>query len=191
MKMLTVHEAYPGHHCQFVRASVDHTPETIKMGAKSVPITEGLAHRSEPLFEFVFEEDPFYPLFVAYRRHHTSVRIKVDLGLRYFGRPIKEGVDLYVQELDFDRHVARGQVKAQEFMQGYFTCYYYGVKKLLEWEDQYKLDRRDYTETILSAGRMSLENFHKFIKLSAAEKYSFTHDFSSLIQYDESGRERI
>ena len=191
MKMLTVHEAYPGHHVQYVRGAVDHTPETIKMGAKYTPILEGLAHRSEPLFEFVFEEDPFYPLFVAYRRHHTAVRIKADLMLRYFGKPIREAVDLYVKELDFDRHVARGQVKAQEFMQGYFTCYYYGVKKLLEWESQYKLDKKDYTEMIISAGKMSLENFHSFINLSAAQKHSFTHDFASLLQFDENYIEKF
>lgn len=132
--MNTIHEAYPGHHVQFVRAELDPIPETVKIGAKSVPITEGTAHRSERVFEFVFSEYQFCPLFVAYRRHHTWVRIKADLLIRYFGRPIGDAVQLYVDGLGFDRDTARDQVKAQEGQQGYFTTYYYGMKKLCDWE---------------------------------------------------------
>ncbi|NLW21932.1 MAG: DUF885 domain-containing protein [Tissierellia bacterium] len=183
IKMNTIHEAYPGHHVQFVRTTIDPIPETVKIGAKSVPITEGTAHRSERVFEFVFEEDQFYPLFVAYRRHHTSVRIKADLMLRYFGRPIGDAVQLYVDELGFDRATARGQVKAQEGQQGYFTTYYYGMKKLCDWEKEYGYDEKTYTELLFSAGRVSLETFEKFLKLSEQDKHSFLHDFASMFQF--------
>lgn len=183
IKMNTVHEAYPGHHVQFVRTTLDPIPETVKLGAKSTPITEGTAHRSERVFEFIFPEDQFYPLFVAYRRHHTSVRIKVDLMLRYFGRPIKDAVQLYVDELGFDRFTARGQVRAQEGQQGYFTTYYYGMKKLCDWEKQYGYDEKAYTELLFSAGRVSLENFEGFLKLSEDDKKSYLNDFSSLLQF--------
>ena len=94
--------------------------------------------------EFVFSEDPFYPLFVAYRRHHTSVRIKVDLWLRYFGKTIGDAVDLYQQELGFDRQTARFQVQAHENDEGYFTSYYYGMKKLCQWEKEYGYDKKSY-----------------------------------------------
>lgn len=183
IKMNTVHEAYPGHHVQFVRTTLDPIPATVKIGAKSTPITEGTAHRSERIFEFVFEEDQFYPLFVAYRRHHTSVRIKADLLLRYFGKPIGEAVQLYVDELGFDRVTARGQVKAQEGMQGYFTTYYYGMKKLCDWEKEYGYDEKTYTELLFSAGRVSLETFEGFLKLDEKDKYRFLHDFSSKLQF--------
>ncbi|SCY21511.1 protein of unknown function [Alkaliphilus peptidifermentans DSM 18978] len=183
IKMNTVHEAYPGHHVQFVRTTLDPVPETVKIGAKSAPITEGTAHRSERLFEFVFIEDQFYPLFVAYRRHHTSVRIKADLMLRYYGKPIKDVVQLYVEELGFDRGTARGQVKAQEGQQGYFTTYYYGLKKLCDWEKKYGFNEKEFTELLFAAGRISLENFEKFLKLSEDDKHSYLNDFPSLLQF--------
>ena len=92
IKINAVHETYPGHHVQFLRATLDPLPETVKQGARSTPLMEGTCLRSERVFEFDFPEDPFYPLFVAYRRHHTSVRIKADLYLHYFNRPVDDAV---------------------------------------------------------------------------------------------------
>mgnify|MGYP000891899331 CR=1 FL=1 len=184
IKMNTVHEAYPGHHAQFVRATLDPIPETMKIGAKYIPIMEGTAHRSERAFEFIFAEDQFYPLFVAYRRHHTSVRIKADLWMRYFGKPIGSAVKLYMDELDFDRETARGQVKAQEEQQGYYTNYYYGMKKISDWEIKYNYDKKQFTELLFSVGKISLDNFEKFLKLNDGDKYRLTHDFGSLLQFD-------
>lgn len=183
IKMNTVHESYPGHHAQFVRATLDPIPETMKIGAKHIPLMEGTAHRSEKAFEFIFGEDQFYPLFVAYRRHHTSVRIKADLWLRYFGRPIGDVVKLYMDELDFDRNIARGQVKQQESMQGYFNCYYYGMKKLSDWEKEYGYDKKQFTELLFSPGRISLSNFERFLKLNESDKKSLLNDFGSLLQF--------
>lgn len=184
IKMNTVHESYPGHHAQFVRGTLDPIPETMKIGAKYIPLMEGTAHRSERAFEFIFGEDQFYPLFVAYRRHHTSVRIKADLWLRYFGRPIGDAVQLYMNELDFDRKIARGQVKQQESMQGYFNCYYYGMKKLSDWEKTYDYDKKQFTELLFSPGRISLSNFERLLKLSDNDKYRLLNDFASLLQFD-------
>jgi hypothetical protein len=181
LKMMAIHEAYPGHHVQFVRANTDPLPETVRMGARSVPLTEGTAHRSERVFEFVFAEDPFYPLFVAYRRHHTSVRIKAELYLRYFGRPIKDAVQLYMDELGFDYATARGQVKAQELMVGYFNCYYYGLKRLQDLEQQYGYDQRSFTELLFSVGRVSLSTFADFLALSETDKKRLLTEFPSLV----------
>ena len=183
IKMNTVHEAYPGHHVQFVRNALDETPETVKLGSRAVPLIEGTCHRSERVFLKNFPEDPFYPLFVAYRRHHTSVRIKVDLGLRYFGTPIGTGVKTFMDELDFDYRTARGQVQAMETMQGYFTCYYYGYKRLMDLEKEYRFDEKRYTELLFAAGRVSLETFEKFLSLSESDRQRYCHDFKSIIQF--------
>ncbi|MCD8023818.1 MAG: DUF885 domain-containing protein, partial [Lachnospiraceae bacterium] len=75
IRLNALHEAYPGHHVQHVRAAVDETPETVKIGAKRVTIMEGTCLRTERAFPFIYGEDPFFPLFVAYRRHHAAVRI--------------------------------------------------------------------------------------------------------------------
>jgi hypothetical protein len=183
LKMMAIHEAYPGHHIQFVRALSDPLPETVKMGARSIPLIEGVAHRSERVFEFVFPEDPFYPLFVSYRRHHTSVRIKAELSLRYFGRPIEDVVKIYMDELGFDRDTARGQVRAQELMVGYFNCYYYGMKLLSDLEQQYGYDERTYTELLFSVGRISLASFTAFLALNQEERQRFQTGFPSLMSW--------
>ncbi|MDI9461759.1 MAG: DUF885 family protein [Saccharofermentanales bacterium] len=190
IKMNTVHEAYPGHHVQFVRNIVDPIPETLKRGARYTPILEGVPHRSEELFTFVFPEDPFYPLFVAYRRHHTAVRIKADLMLRYFGYPIKDVVRLYCSELDFDWNTARGQVRAQEYMPGYFNCYYYGFKLINQWEQEYDFDQKEYTELLFSAARMSMSNFKRFLDLTEAERHSLLNNYASLYQFADDYSEK-
>jgi uncharacterized protein (DUF885 family) len=184
MKINTLHEAYPGHHIQHVRSITDPIPETMKIGTKNVPLHEGTCLRTERAFEFVFAEDPFYPLFVAYRRHHTSVRIKVDLWLRYFGRTIGEAVDLYIRELGFDRMTARYQVQAHENDMGYFTSYYYGMKKLCQWEKLYDYDKRTYTQLLFNVGGVSLENFKLYLDMDEDERFMLTHAFGSLYQFD-------
>ncbi len=182
IKINALHEAYPGHHVQFVRRITDPMPETVKMGAKSVALMEGMCLRTERAFEFIYGEDPFYPLFVAYRRHHTSVRIKVDLMLFYEGRTIEEAVQTYIEELGFDRTSARGQVLSQEITPGYFTCYYYGMKKICDWEKEYGYNKKDYTELLFSVGNISLANFERILKMDEAERYSYLHDFESLVR---------
>ena len=181
IKMNTVHESYPGHHVQFVRALTDTLPQTLKRGAKYIPLIEGTAHRSERAFEWIFDEDPWFPLFVSYRRHHTSVRIKADLMLFYFGRPVEEATRLYMDELGFARHVARGQVQSQINTPGYFTCYYYGMKKLCDWEAEFGYNKKDYTELLFSIGNMSMENVRRYLELSEEDKKRFREDFPSLL----------
>ena len=185
IKMNAMHETYPGHHVQFVRGITDPLPQTLKRGAKYIPLIEGTAHRTERAFEWIFGEDPWFPLFVSYRRHHTSVRIKADLMLFYFGRPVEEATQLYMDELGFARHVARGQVQSQINTPGYFTCYYYGMKKLCDWEAEFGYNKKDYTELLFSIGNMSMENVRRYLELSEADKLRFRKDFPSLLMEEE------
>lgn len=182
IKLNSLHEAYPGHHVQYVRAAVDETPETVKIGAKLVPLLEGTCLRTERAFEFLFGEDPFFPLFVAYRRHHASVRICADLMLFYFGVSLEEVVKLYETELGFERGTARGQVQAQQNSPGYFTCYYYGMKKICGWEKEYGFSKKDFTELLFSAGYISMERFGELVRLTPEERERYFHEFSSLLE---------
>lgn len=181
IKMNTMHEAYPGHHVQYVRAATDTLPETAKIGAKQIPIEEGTCLRTERSFTFIFAEDPFFPLFVAFRRHHTSVRIYVDLMLFYYGATLEEAVNIYEKELGFDRVTARAQVQAHQNSPGYFTCYYYGMKKICDWEEKYHYTKWDYTELLFSAGRISMESLEQLVKLPAHEQKRYYQDFGSLL----------
>ena len=180
IKMNCLHETYPGHHVQFVRGITDPLPETLKRGAKYIPLIEGVAHRTERAFEWIYAEDPWFPLFVSYRRHHTSVRIKADLMLFYFGNTVEEATRLYMDELGFARGVARGQVQSQMNTPGYFTCYYYGMKKLCDWEKEFGYNKKDYTELLFSIGNMSMENVRRYLELTEEDKLRFRTEFKSL-----------
>ena len=183
IKVNALHEAYPGHHCQFVRAMTDPIPETFKKGVKHIPFIEGVCIRTERVFEFAFPEDPFYPLMVAHRRHHTSTRIKIDLMLHYFGKTIGEACDLYEKEMGFNRKTARAQVQAHENMTGYFTGYYYGMKKICDWEKEFGWDKREYTELLFSCGRISMDTLRNVLELSDEDRFSLLHDFGSMLQF--------
>lgn len=180
IKLNSLHEAYPGHHVQFVRSAMDPLPETVKIGAKLTPLLEGTCLRTERAFETLFEEDPFFPLFVAYRRHHGAVRICVDLMLYYEGAPLKDAVAFYEKELGFDFITARGQVLAQQNMPGYFTCYYYGMKKIEDWDKKLGLSKKDFTELLFSAGFISMESFDMLASLTPEERNRYFTEFKSL-----------
>lgn len=182
IKLNSLHEAYPGHHVQYVKAAISDTPETVKIGSKLVPLLEGTCLRTERAFEFIYGEDPFFPLFVAYRRHHASVRIYVDLMMYYYGATLEDVVKIYEEELGFDRGTARKQVQAHQNEPGYFTCYYYGMKKICEWEKEYGFNKKDYTELLFSAGYISIDRFEELVKLTPEERERYYHDFCSLLK---------
>lgn len=181
LKMMAIHECYPGHHVQFVRTTMDPLPETVKIGSRYIPLMEGTAHRSEKLMEHIFP-DRFFPLFVRLRRHHTAVRIKADLWLHYFGKPVDDAVKLYMQELGFDRTSARGQVLYQELNPGYMTCYYYGMKKIGDLQAKFKYGDKEFTEILFSVGRLSLANFERFLELSDEDKVRFQTQFAGPVR---------
>jgi hypothetical protein len=67
-------------------------------------------------------------------------------------------------------------------MQGYFTCYYYGMKILTDLEEAYDFGKREFTELLVSVGNISLDSFHKYLKLNLEDRRALTHDFASLIE---------
>ena len=180
IKMNTMHEAYPGHHCQSVRAVTDTIPETFKIGAKNVPLLEGTCLRTERAFEDTFPEDPFYKLHIAYRRHHTAVRILVDFTLFYLNGTIEDACNIYKEELGLDFVTARGQVRSHQVTPGYFTTYHYGMKKLAQWEKEMGLSKKDFTELLFSAGYVEINVFKKFLDLSPEDKQRYYTEFKSL-----------
>ncbi len=185
LKMLSVHECYPGHHVQWVRRTLDPIPETMKTGAKFVPLLEGTAHRSERLLEEVFPEDQICLLLTAYRRHQTAVRLKADLYLNYFHKPVEECVDLYVKELDFSKEVAQGQVRTQGIRPGYHTCYYYGYKCLTDMEARYNFGFSEFTGELFALGRTSLQNFEAYLRLNDAQRTMLLTEFPSVLQFGQ------
>jgi len=152
VELNAIHECYPGHHAQFVKTAVGDMPLSFKVGtatSRATPLSEGIAVRTETLMQDIFDE-PAFPVFVAFRRLHTALRIWIDLVLHYFQdpHPAETAVALYVEHLRLAPHVARGQVYSQQLTPGYFTTYYYGVTALERIEAACGWDERRFTELV-------------------------------------------
>ena len=183
LKIIALHEAYPGHHAMFIRSAIDPIPETMKRGASAVAFSEGACIRSESVFEHVYEEDLYFPLMVALRRHHAMIRIKIDLMLFYFGKAVTEVQEFCKKEMGFDSMSAHAQLQIHERMQGYFTGYYYGLKKISSIEKELDWGTKAFTGLLFSVGRVNITTFEKIAKLSPQDRHSLLHDFASKLQF--------
>lgn len=101
--------------------------------------------------------------------------------LYYFGATLEEAVKIYQRELGFDFTTARKQVQAHQNAPGYFTCYYYGMKKICQWEQEYGFNKKEFTELLFSAGYVSLDTFHAYITLTPEQREQYHKDFNSII----------
>ena len=101
--------------------------------------------------------------------------------LYYFGATLEEAVQIYEKELGFDRVTARAQVQAHQNSPGYFTCYYYGMKKICDWEQAYGYTKWDYTELLFAAGSVSMETLGRLVKLSPEDRSRYYTKFASLL----------
>ncbi len=174
LEMMAIHECYPGHHAQRVKTAASRLPGSFKLAHlmnRASPLNEGIAHRSDELLQDIFPDRAF-SLFVAYRRLHTAVRIKVDIDLHYHQGSIDDGVDLYCRHLGFDRKAARSQVRFQELWPGYMTVYYYGQKYLARLQERLGWDDQTFTELIFSIGYSGLEVLETVVKAPEGERES-------------------
>ncbi len=159
MQMMALHECYPGHHAQRVKVAVADLPESFKAAlgmTRDSHLAEGIAHRSETMLQHIFPDRAF-PLFVAYRRLHTAVRIRADIELHHQRRPVEEVCGLYARYLGFTQPEARGQVRFQEMWPGYMTTYYTGMRALEVLERRLRPEPRRWNELLFSAGFVSLK----------------------------------
>ncbi|HSW11068.1 MAG TPA: DUF885 family protein [Bacillota bacterium] len=168
-----IHECYPGHHAHYVKTVAADAPHSFKAASglmsRGAPLTEALAMRTETLLQDGFGEQAF-PLFVAYRRLHTAVRVWADLALHHFGQGAEAAVELYRRYLGFAPSVARAQVYAQELAPGYFTVYYYGLKRLAELEAACGWPGPDFAETVFGCGKLSMNMVGRVLELTETDR---------------------
>ncbi len=184
VQLNAIHECYPGHHAQFAKTAVGDMPLSFKVAtltSRAAPLSEGIAVRTETLMQDIFSE-PAFPVFVAYRRLHTALRIWVDLVLHHFGAPEREeaAVALYVEHMRLRPHVARGQVYSQQLTPGYFTTYYYGVKALERIQARLGWDDRRFSEAIFSCGKVSLDILERLLALPEPARHALLGSFATL-----------
>ena len=169
---MALHEAYPGHHAQYVFASgadVPRTARTTTLYSRASHASEGMAHRSEDVYQELFD-DPLFSLFVLYRRLHTAVRILCELELNHFGKGDERALALYSEYMGFDEVTARGQIRLQHMWRGYMTSYFTGYRKLAKIQKAAKMGDDAFTRLIFSAGFVSLSTLESLAGLPANER---------------------
>ncbi len=170
LEMMAIHECYPGHHTHRVKTAASRLPWTFKCDyLASAVITEGIAHRSETLLKDIFPEAA-YPLFVQYRRVHTTARIKVDVELFINQKPLDNVYDIYCQEMGLDEKTARAQARAHLLLPGAHVTYYSGMQKLQELQCQLGWNDRRFTEAIFGHGFISAQTLNGLLQLDEAER---------------------
>lgn len=158
LMMMAIHETYYGHNIHWMKIAIADLPKTSKIeGGKEVPLVEGLAHRGEELLQHIYDDEAF-PLFVAWRRLHTALRVYIDIGLFHLKTlKLEDAVRLYMQIMNFDEQTSKGLVEAHLESRGYFVCYFAGYKMIEEMRKKVDMDEKEFSNKLFSAGFVSMK----------------------------------
>ena len=98
-----VHEAYPGHHLQFVTANQNSNTCTLpRVLNKSASLYEGWALYCEQLmFEKGFLNQPENEFILLKDRLWRALRVMLDVGIHTRGQSLKNGTEMMVDRLGF------------------------------------------------------------------------------------------
>ncbi len=176
---MALHEAYPGHHTQYVCTSAGKIPQSAKMTqlySRGSHAVEGMAHRSEKKFQDIYG-DPTFPLFVVYRQLHTAVRILCELEINYYGNGIPAALELYRQYMGFPPEVAKGQARLQTMWRGYMTSYFTGHRKFDVIQKETGLENAEFTRLLFTHGFLSVETLGRIARLTREERDHLFDEF--------------
>jgi hypothetical protein len=176
LMMMAIHEAYYGHNIQWIRISAADLPRTFKIeGGKEVPLVEGLAHRGEELLQHIYGDEAF-PLFVAWRRLQTALRVYIDVGLFHLGTmEPKDAEMLYEQVMNFDEPTSKGLVEAHLESRGYFVCYLAGYKMIKEMREKTDMNEKEFSNRLFSAGLVSMNCIRMLLGIKGESSWESYH----------------
>jgi hypothetical protein len=134
---MVVHEAYPGHHLQLVRAQ--ELGSQVRRHLWTPVMVEGWALYCEQLMD----EAGYYGsiearLFQLVNLLWRAVRVVLDVGLHTRGMTAAEAVDYMVQHLPIERSSAEAEVRRYCAWPTYQLCYAVGRRELLRLRDAYR-----------------------------------------------------
>jgi len=123
------HEAYPGHHLQFVYAK--EIRSKIRKLNDSPLLSEGWGLYCEELaHETGYFRDPRERLMQLNWRLQRAARIVLDVSLHVFEMPYEAAVDYLVREVGLNRAQAEGSVNAYTQSPTYFPAYLLGLLEI-------------------------------------------------------------
>jgi len=159
--LTSVHEAFPGHHLQFVIANQNHGDNVTRLLNASASMYEGWALYCEQL---VFEQglyDKKEHQFILLRdRLWRALRIIIDVKIHTGQFGFDDAVNLLVDKLGFDVSQATAEINWYSNSAATPLCYAIGREIILQTREQLdvsdKLKLKEFHDALLSQGSIAL-----------------------------------
>lgn len=162
LKHTCVHEAWPGHHLQFVKANSKPTSSTIpRLLNTSATLYEGWALYCEQLMhELGFIEEPESRFVLLKDRLWRALRIMIDVGIHTQGLSLDDAASLMQEKLGFSKNQAMGDLSWYTHAPGVPMGYATGWSLINKLKEQQQKDEdfnlKVFHDTLLSSGSIAL-----------------------------------
>jgi hypothetical protein len=156
-RMLTAHEAYPGHH--LLDSWRWHFVSPLRRPVEKPLFYEGWACFAEELMRMTgYFSGPVDLLLLAKRRYKRAVRGLVDLDLQTGTIDERRAAGL-LADSGFPRAAASSAVAKYALRPGYQVCYTFGLRRFLDLYSRYgTVDVKRFVETVLSCGEIGFDH---------------------------------
>ncbi len=162
LKHTCVHEAWPGHHLQFVKANIKPTSSTLpRLLNASATLYEGWALYCEQLMhELGFITEPESRFVLLKDRLWRALRIMIDVGIHTRGLSLEDAANLMQEKLGFSKGQAMGDLTwythAPGVPMGYATGWTLINNLKEEQKKKDKFNLKAFHDTLLSSGSIAL-----------------------------------
>ena len=162
LKHTCVHEAWPGHHLQFVKANIKPTSSTLpRLLNASATLYEGWALYCEQLMHelgFITEAESRFVLLKD--RLWRALRIMIDVGIHTRGLSLQDAAKLMQDKLGFSENQAMGDLtwytQAPGVPMGYATGWALISRLKKQQQEREGFDLKTFHDTLLSSGSVAL-----------------------------------
>ena len=162
LKHTCVHEAWPGHHLQFVKANIKPTSSTLpRLLNTSATLYEGWALYCEQLMhELGFITEPESRFVLLKDRLWRALRIMIDVGIHTRGLSLDDAANLMQEKLGFSKNQAMGDLTWYTHAPGVPMGYATGWSLINKLKEQQQKDEhfnlKTFHDTLLSSGSIAL-----------------------------------
>ena len=162
LKHTCVHEAWPGHHLQFVKANSKPSSSTLpRLLNASATLYEGWALYCEQLMhELGFIKEPESRFVLLKDRLWRALRIMIDVGIHTRGLSLQDAAKLMQEKLGFSESQAMGDLtwytQAPGVPMGYATGWALINSLKKQQQEKENFDLKVFHDTLLSTGSVAL-----------------------------------
>jgi uncharacterized protein (DUF885 family) len=161
MDLTSAHEAFPGHHLQFVIANQAHKNNAVRLLNDSASMYEGWALYCEQLaFEQGLYQQKEHQFIMLRDRLWRALRIIIDIKIHTGQMSFTDAVQLLVDKLGFDQSQAKAEISWYSSAATTPLCYALGREIILQTRQQIdvsdKIKLKAFHDVLLSQGSIAL-----------------------------------